>query len=1026
MTLLIDQYLEYVTKYKKKYGNKKTIVLMQVGAFFELYDLYDKTTNKYDNDDILDFSIVCNLRIAEKNININNKSVVMSGFRDYSLEKYLDILQKNNYTIVVYKQDEDINRVLLGIFSTGTYFDSNETSNLSNNITCMKIIYQSSKKSKFLKKDKIIIGLSTINILTGYTNMEEYELDYDNNPITFDDIERYISINKPNEIIILYNGLELNKNKVNDIIKFTNIKSKIIRLYDIDNKESSFSLFAKNIEKENYKKETLEKYYNINDYNFFYDNNKFDKYPCSTNSFCFLLNFISEQNNGLIKKIKEPYKNEFNNKLILGNHSLKQLNIIDDNRSSGLLSSIINFINKCKTPMGKRIFYNNILNPITDIRKLNLEYNITKHLLNNYINMEESSNIISNIRKDLSTILDIDKLYRKIILYKITPNEIFRFVKNLDNIKKIYNILSKDKKIINYWKSKIKNKIKKSSTLKKSDNFNLDMLNILELKIKEKINLDKCNINKYILETNIFNKNVYENIDNLEIKLDNSYKKLFAIKKYFNDTISNLEKKRKKNNKLKEIEYCKIHKTDKSGIYLKLTKTRSIKLQNYIKNLKNKIIDINDNNISIKIDLNNIEFRKATANDNKINLNILNKITNDIIIFGEKLKETINKKYLEFIEELSQYNIYFEKISYFVSLNDIIISKAYFTFKYNYCIPTINNKNKNSYLDAKDMRHVLIEQIQTEEAYVPNDISLGSDNKKNGILLFGTNAVGKSSLIKSIGICVILAQSGFSVPCSDFTYKPFKNIYTRIIGNDNIFKGLSSFAVEMSELRTILKYSNKNTLILGDELCSGTEQGSALSIFSAGVITLDKLNAKYIFATHFHDITKIEEITNLEKLDIKHMSIIYDKKNNNLIYDRKLRDGSGNNNYGLEVCKSLDLPTKFLDLAYSIRNTYVNNVKSIYSCKVSKYNAKKIVSNLCEICNKITDNIDIHHLQYQNDKSINNYINNMHINSEANLICICKNCHQKIHKENIRYRKFKTLDGYILKEISVSDNDIET
>lgn len=125
--------------------------------------------------------------------------------------------------------------------------------------------------------------------------------------------------------------------------------------------------------------------------------------------------------------------------------------------------------------------------------------------------------------------------------------------------------------------------------------------------------------------------------------------------------------------------------------------------------------------------------------------------------------------------------------------------------------------------------------------YVTNDIRLGkensgtSDNEEfDGMLLYGTNAVGKTSLIKSIGISIIMAQAGLYVPCESLLFSPYHSIYTRILGNDNIFKGLSTFAVEMTELRTILRMADKNSLILGDELCSGTESDSALSIFTCG------------------------------------------------------------------------------------------------------------------------------------------------------------------------------------------------
>ena len=97
---------------------------------------------------------------------------------------------------------------------------------------------------------------------------------------------------------------------------------------------------------------------------------------------------------------------------------------------------------------------------------------------------------------------------------------------------------------------------------------------------------------------------------------------------------------------------------------------------------------------------------------------------------------------------------------------------------------------------------------------MPNDVEMGKREK--GILLFGTNAVGKSSLIKSIGISIVMAQAGLFVPCSNFSYQPYNKIFTRILGNDNLFKGLSSFQVEMCEFKTIDNLSDENSLVLGD------------------------------------------------------------------------------------------------------------------------------------------------------------------------------------------------------------------
>ena len=161
------------------------------------------------------------------------------------------------------------------------------------------------------------------------------------------------------------------------------------------------------------------------------------------------------------------------------------------------------------------------------------------------------------------------------------------------------------------------------------------------------------------------------------------------------------------------------------------------------------------------------------------------------------------------------------------------------------------------------------------------------------MLLFGTNASGKSSLMKGIGLNIILAQAGFYVACKEFRYNPYHYLFTRINNNDNIFKGESSFAVEMGELRNILKRSNDKSLVLGDELCSGTENISALSIFSSSVVKLNERKTNFVFATHLHDLCKIKEVTELEKVKMYHLKVIFDNETGELVYDRKLEEGNG-------------------------------------------------------------------------------------------------------------------------------------
>ena len=136
---------------------------------------------------------------------------------------------------------------------------------------------------------------------------------------------------------------------------------------------------------------------------------------------------------------------------------------------------------------------------------------------------------------------------------------------------------------------------------------------------------------------------------------------------------------------------------------------------------------------------------------------------------------------------------------------------------------------------------------------------------------------GKSSYMKSIGLNIIMAQAGMYVAAEEFDYYPYDFIFTRISGNDNIFKNQSSFAVEMHELRNILKRTNHRSLILGDELCRGTESVSGKAIVAAGVCKLREYDSQFNFATHLHGLSEIPEVKALSQVKAYHLAVVYDR-----------------------------------------------------------------------------------------------------------------------------------------------------
>ena len=950
---MIKSYFNTLNKYKETYG-KKTILLWQCGHFFEVYGYKNPKTNEYYGSQISNFSQICDLAIANKKKCVNNEHIVMSGFSPITrLDKYLPRLNNKGYTVAVWIQDEKIvsNRYEFGIFSPGTYFNINENS-ITNNIMCIWI--EKYGKTLLNKQPSITCGMSVINNITGKSFMFEFSEKYFHNPTTFNEIERFYSIHSPNEVIIIHSGYE----NINDVIQFSSIDCQTIHIISLDDEKDPRNKQAKNCEKQIYQQKLLETFYSTNEFESFFESLQFREYPIATQSFCYLLNFVHTHDSSLVKKIAEPIFDNVNNTLLLANHSLKQLNILGDNKFKGKLSSVVNFINKCKTIMGKREFMQQLLTPTTDINYLNKEYNIIDYIKNNY-------NKYENIRKQLSSMKDIEKFYRKIILNKLAPCELVHFYNDMENILKIHKFIVKDKCLHKYININIKPICQTIMTF-----------------LSTKINFDQAiHSQKINIEENIFNHGQYCDLDILATNNQQNYSNLYTMQKYLS---SFLNEKRCK-------DPIKIHETEKSGLCLIATKRR-------VNLIKEKLSKKNIVFESLTITP-TFKFSTSIAGNLRISNDELNLIYANIgkskFLLINKLRET----YKQFLSELQIFHTEIETFIKYITILDIILTKAYISKKFNYCKPIIDNEKESSFFNAKKMRHVLIEQIQKNEIYVPNDISLN----KEGILLYGTNAVGKSCLIRSIGITIILAQSGMFVPCESFIYKPYTSIFTRILGNDNIFKGLSTFAVEMSELRTILCLADQNSLILGDELCSGTETNSAISIFIAGLMFLYKKKCSFIFATHLHEITKMEEIKKMERISIKHMAVKYNREINELIYDRRLKDGPGDSMYGLEVCKSLNLPKDFLEKAYEIRN---NN--NILNNDISYYNSK-LIKDKCELCND--KGIDIHHLKYQEFANDNDYIGTFHKNHIGNLINICKKCHKTIHKLKIQYVKKKTTNG---------------
>jgi DNA mismatch repair protein MutS len=364
----------------------------------------------------------------------------------------------------------------------------------------------------------------------------------------------------------------------------------------------------------------------------------------------------------------------------------------------------------------------------------------------------------------------------------------------------------------------------------------------------------------------------------------------------------------------------------------------------------------------------------------------------------------ISKVFSRFLVSLYNINKDIEKICNFIGEIDIVTTNAFNAIKYKYCRPSISKIATKSFVKAKGIRHAIIEMIQNKTEYVCNDISLGCKGC-DGLLLYGINASGKSSLMKSVGISVIMASAGMYVPCEEFEFYPYDSIFTRIPTGDNMFKGESTFTNEISELRKIIQYANRNSLVIGDELCSGTESVSAMSIVASGILELCYRGTSFIFATHLHDLVNLNKVKTLDNLRVCHLKVTYDEKTNSLIYDRKLADGQGATLYGLEVCKSLNLPKSFLETADSIRKEIMEMSPTLLGYKRSRYN-NSLFKDKCGLCD--TEKVEeVHHIVEQHTADENGFVDHRHKNHLSNLVGLCKECHQKVHDGIIKINGYK-------------------
>ena len=245
-----------------------------------------------------------------------------------------------------------------------------------------------------------------------------------------------------------------------------------------------------------------------------------------------------------------------------------------------------------------------------------------------------------------------------------------------------------------------------------------------------------------------------------------------------------------------------------------------------------------------------------------------------------------------------------------IAILDVLVSLAQAATEYNYIRPKLVG---GGVINIKDGRHPLVERILSRDLFVPNDTCL--DNAQNEIMIItGPNMAGKSTYMRQTALLTLMAQIGSFIPAREAEICPVDKIFTRIGASDDLVSGQSTFMVEMNEVAHILKYATKDSLVILDEIGRGTSTYDGMSIARAVIEHIrDNIGAKTLFATHYHELTDLED-----DVHVKNYCIAVKEKGTEVTFLRRIIRGSADKSYGIHVAKLAGLPNNVIKRAEHI------------------------------------------------------------------------------------------------------------
>ena len=553
-----------------------------------------------------------------------------------------------------------------------------------------------------------------------------------------------------------------------------------------------------------------------------------------------LINYIEETQKGSIEQINNIIKYEIEKYMQLDTSTRKNLEILEANREHTKKGSLLWVLDETVTAMGGRALRHWLESPLLNKEEIIKRQDAVGVLVDSNMFRDE-------LKETLKTVYDIERLISKVVGGSVNARELTSLKNSLSRLPELKKLL---KEIVD----------------KTGNEYFTEFYNTLDT-LEDVFTL----IDKSIVED-----------------AGVTIKEGGIIKDGFSSQVDDYRNASTKGQQwLMELEAKEKERTGIKGKWLRIGYNRVF----------GYYIEVT-NSYKSQVPEDRYIRKQTLAGAERYVTEELKEIEEKILGAKEKLVDLEYDLFCKIREEVALQVIRIQKTASIISILDVLCSFATVAVSNNYVKPTIT---EDGVIDIKEGRHAVVEKALKNEQFIPNDSYLNGTTDRF-LIITGPNMAGKSTYMRQVAIITYMAQLGSFVPAKSASISIVDRIFTRIGASDDLAMGQSTFMVEMQELSNILENATKNSLVILDEIGRGTSTYDGLAIAWATVeyiSDLEKIGAKTLFATHYHELIELEK-----KIDgVKNYSVAVKEKGDDVIFLRKIVPGGADESYGIYVAK---------------------------------------------------------------------------------------------------------------------------